>query len=72
LDGTVKSVVYWNPEDMGYLTAKVAIAVAKGAPGSGAKTIDAGRLGARTITGDTVLLGQAQVFNKDNISKADF
>jgi ABC-type sugar transport system substrate-binding protein len=72
LDGTVKSVVYWNPEDMGYLTAKVAVAVAKGAPGSGAKTIDAGRLGTRTITGDTVLLGQAQVFNKDNISKADF
>ena len=72
LDGTVKSVVYWNPEDMGYLTARIAVAVAKGAPGSGAKTIDAGRLGARTITGDTVLLGQAQVFNKDNISKADF
>jgi len=72
LDGTVKSVVYWNPEDMGYLTAKVAIAVAKGALGGGAKTIDAGRLGARTITGDTVLLGQPQVFNKNNISNADY
>ena len=72
LDGTVKSVVYWNPEDMGYLTTKVAIAVAKGAPGSGAKTIDAGRLGARAITGDTVLLGQPRVFNKDNISMAEF
>jgi ABC-type sugar transport system substrate-binding protein len=72
LDGTVKSVVYWNPEDMGYLTAKVAIAVAKGALGGGAKTIDAGRLGTRTITGDTVLLGQPQVFNKNNISNADY
>jgi rhamnose transport system substrate-binding protein len=72
LNGTVKSVVYWNPGDMGYLTAKVAIAVAKGALGGGAKTIDAGRLGARTITGDTVLLGEAQIFNKDNISSADY
>jgi ABC-type sugar transport system substrate-binding protein len=72
LDGTVKSVVYWNPQDMGYLTAKVAIAVAKGALASGAKTIDAGRLGTRTITGDTVLLGQPRVFNTDNISNADF
>jgi rhamnose transport system substrate-binding protein len=72
LNGTVKSVVYWNPGDMGYLTARTAIAVAKGALDSGAKTIDAGRLGARTITGDTVLLGQAQVFNKDNISTAEF
>jgi ABC-type sugar transport system substrate-binding protein len=72
LDATVKSVVYWNPEDMGYLTAKVAIAVAKGALGGGAKTIDAGRLGTRTITGDTVLLGPPRVFNKDNISNADY
>jgi len=72
LDAAVKSVVFWDPKDMGYLTAKAAAAVAKGALGSGAKTIDAGRLGARPITGDTVLLGQPQVFNTDNMSKAEF
>jgi len=72
LDGTARSVIFWNPKDLGYLTIKVAIALAKGKLESGAKTLEAGRLGKRTVAGDTVLLGEVLIFNKDNIDKFDF
>lgn len=71
-DGTVRSVVLWNTVDLGYLTVRVADAVASGKLKPGATTLDAGRLGAKQIAGDNVLLGKMLVFTKNNIDQYDF
>lgn len=71
-DGTVKSVVLWNTQDLGYLTVYAAEAVATGKLKPGATTFKAGRLGEKKIVGDNILLGNILVFNKDNIGKYDF
>ena len=71
-DGTVKSVVLWNTRDLGYLTSRVGEAVATGKLKPGATTFEAGRLGAKKIDGDNVLLGDMLVFTKDNIDGFDF
>jgi rhamnose transport system substrate-binding protein len=72
LDGTVKSVVLWNTQDLGYLTVYAAEAVATGKLKAGATTFKAGRLGEKKIVGDNILLGDILIFNKDNIGKYDF
>ena len=71
-DGTVKSVILWNTQDLGYLTVYAAEAVAKGTLKPGMTTFMAGRLGAKKIVGDNILLGGILVFDKDNIGKFDF
>ncbi len=71
-DGTVKSVVLWKTEDLGYLTVMVAHALAKGDLTPEATTFHAGRLGDRKIEGDNVLLGDLLVFTKDNIDNYKF
>ena len=71
-DGTVKSVILWNTQDLGYLTIYAAEAVATGKLKPGATTFKAGRLGEKKIVGDNILLGDILVFNKDNIGKYDF
>jgi ABC-type sugar transport system substrate-binding protein len=70
--GAVKSVVLWNTEDLGYLTVRVAEALATGKLKEGDTTFDAGRLGTRQVEGDHVLLGEVLVFNQDNIDQYDF
>lgn len=70
--GTVKSVVLWNTEDLGYLTIRVAAALAQGELTQGANHFDAGRLGQRTIQGDHILLGEILVFRQDNIDQFNF
>lgn len=71
-DGTVKSVILWNTEDLGYLTIYAAEAVATGKLKPGATTFTAGKLGEKKIEGDKILLGDILVFTKDNIDKFDF
>jgi ABC-type sugar transport system substrate-binding protein len=71
-EGTVKSVILWNTNDLGYLTVQVAHQLATGKLKPGATTITAGRLGEKTIAGDSVLLGKILVFNKDNIAQFNF
>lgn len=71
-DGTVKSVVLWNTQDLGYLAIYTARALVDGTLKAGDKTLKAGHLGERTIAGDNVLLGDYLVFNKDNIDKFNF
>lgn len=71
-DGVVKSVVLWNPVDLGYLTIQVAHAVAHGDLKEGATTVKAGRLGELKVDGQVVLLGKPMIFDKDNIGKFDF
>ncbi len=71
-DGTVKSVILWNTIDLGYLTVRVAEAVASGTLKTGASSFEAGRLGTKKIEGDQVLLGKILVFTRDNIDQFDF
>lgn len=71
-NGTVKSVVLWNTVDLGYLTVRVAEAVATGKLKPGDMTFDAGRLGQKKVESDHVLLGDILVFTKDNIEQYDF
>ncbi len=71
-DGTVKTVILWNPVDLGYLTVYVAKAVAEGALKPGASQIEAGRLGKVKVEGDQVLLGPPMKFTAENIDQYDF
>lgn len=70
-DGTVHTVVLWNPVDLGYLTVHVCYLLHQGKlPDTG--TIQAGRLGTIAVKDREVLLGKPLRFTKDNIDKYDF
>ena len=71
-DGTVKTVILWNPVDLGYLVTQVAKALADGTLVPGATSMKAGRLGTVEVKGDQVLLGPPMRFTKDNIAQYDF
>ncbi len=71
-DGTVKTVILWNPVDLGYLTVYVAKAVAEGKLQPGATELEAGRLGKVKVEGDQVLLGPPMKFTAENIDQYDF
>ncbi len=69
----VKSVVLWNPVDLGYAAVHVMRAVADGAFKPGDTKVEAGRLGSLTVVnGSEVLLGSPFVFDKNNINDFDF
>jgi len=70
--GVVKSVILWNPVDLGYLTVYVARAAARGELKPGDTKFKAGRLGEVEVRGNEVLLGKPMVFDKDNIGDFDF
>ena len=72
MDGTVKSVILWNTIDLGYLTVRVANALANGKLKAGDGSFDGARLGQKRIVGDNVLLGAILVFTKDNIGQYNF
>ena len=73
-DGTVNQFALWNPEDLGYLAAYAAKALADGTiTGKEGDKFDAGKLGSYTVGADgTVLLGDPFVFDKSNIDKFNF
>lgn len=73
-DGTVTEFALWNPEDLGYLTAFAANALASGEiEGAEGDTFEAGRLGSYTVEEDgVVLLGEPYRFNAENIGDFDF
>lgn len=71
-DGTVKTVILWNPVDLGYLTVYVAKAVVEGTLKPGDTEIEAGRLGKVKVEGDQVLLGPPMKFTPENIDQYDF
>lgn len=71
-DGTVKTVILWNPVDLGYLTVYVAKAVAEGTLKPGDTELEAGRLGKVKVEGDQVLLGPPMKFTAENIDQYDF
>ncbi len=69
----VKSVVLWNPVDLGYAAMMVLRAVADGTLQPGATSVKAGKLGdLQIINGSEILLGAPYVFNKENIGQFDF
>jgi rhamnose transport system substrate-binding protein len=71
--GCVKSVVLWNPVDLGYAAAYVLRATADGDLKPGDTAVKAGKLGElKVINGSEILLGAPFVFNKDNIDTFDF
>lgn len=73
-NGTVEAFALWNPEDLGYLAAYAAKALADGEiTGAAGDTFTAGELGEYTVEeGGTVLLGDPFVFNAENIDDFDF
>ncbi len=71
--GCVKSVVLWNPVDLGYAAVQVMRAVVDGKLKAGDTSVDAGRLGKlNVVNGSEILLGAPFVYSKDNIDKFDF
>lgn len=69
----VKSVVLWNPVDLGYAAMMVLRAVADGDLKAGATSVKAGKLGElQVINGSEILLGAPFVFSKENIGQFDF
>lgn len=70
--GTVKTVILWNPVDLGYLTMYVARALVDGDLASGTTELEAGRLGKVVVREDEVILGEPMKFTADNIAQYDF
>ena len=71
--GCVKSVVLWNPVDLGYAAMYAMRAVADGTLKPGDTSVKAGKLGdLKFINGSEVLLGSPFVFTKANVDKFDF
>jgi rhamnose transport system substrate-binding protein len=69
----VKSVVLWNPVDLGYAAMQVLRAVADGTLAPGATSVKAGKLGdLQVVNGSEILLGAPFVFTKENIGQFDF
>jgi rhamnose transport system substrate-binding protein len=73
-DGTVTAFALWNPEDLGYLAAYTANALATGEiEGEPGDTFEAGELGEYTVEDDgSVLLGDPFVYDEGNIDDFDF
>jgi ABC-type sugar transport system substrate-binding protein len=71
--GCVKSVVLWNPVDLGYAAVYAMRAVVDGKLAPGGTELNGGRLGTlQVVNGSEILLGAPFVFNKDNINDFDF
>ena len=69
----VKSVVLWNPVDLGYAATYAMRAVADGKLKPGATEVEAGKLGKlKVVNGSEILLGPPFVYSKDNIAQFDF
>jgi ABC-type sugar transport system substrate-binding protein len=71
--GCVKSVVLWNPVDLGYAAVQVMRQVVDGKLQPGATSVAAGRLGdLQIVNGSEVLLGPPFIYNETNIDDFDF
>jgi ABC-type sugar transport system substrate-binding protein len=73
MDDTVKTVILWNPVDLGYLTVYVVHLHRQGKmPKGGTGTIRAGRLGEIEVRDGVVLLGRPLRITKANVDSFDF
>jgi ABC-type sugar transport system substrate-binding protein len=72
-DGCVKSVVLWNPVDLGYAATYVMRAIVDGTFKPGDTTVSAGKLGdLQVVNGSEVLLGPPFIYTAENINDFDF
>jgi rhamnose transport system substrate-binding protein len=71
-DGVVPLIVLWNTADLGYLTVYAGSLLAENKISSGAKSIEAGRLGALEIRGTDIILGTPLIIDKTNVDRLDF
>lgn len=71
-EGVTESIILWNTGDLGYLTVRAAVALARGELAPGAESFPAGRLGVIAIVGDNLMLGKPFIFNRGNIDGFDF
>lgn len=73
-DGTVTAFQLWNPNDLGYLAAYAAGALASGIiTGKEGDTFTAGKLGKYTVGKQgEVILGPPTTFDKSNVDKFNF
>ena len=76
-NNTLKNFALWNPEDLGYLAAYAAGALASGdIKGKVGETFMAGKLGKYKIVkgagGPEVVLGPPFLFTKKNVDKFKF
>jgi len=71
--GCVKSVVLWNPVDLGYAAVYAMRAVVDGKLKPGDTSVEAGKLGKLTVVnGSEILLGAPFVYSKANIDGFNF
>ena len=71
--GCVRSVVLWNPIDLGYAAVYVMRAIVDGELSPGDTSVMAGRLGELTVVnGSEILLGPPFVYTAENIDDFDF
>lgn len=70
--GVVQTVVLWNTRDLGYLAVYASALAAQNKIAPGARSIQAGRLGAIEIRNSEIILGAPMLFNKGNIDRFDF
>jgi rhamnose transport system substrate-binding protein len=69
----VKSVVLWNPVDLGYAAVYAMRAAADGKLTPESKELEAGRLGKlQIVNGSEILLGPPFIYSKENINDFDF
>ena len=71
--GCVKSVVLWNPVDLGYAAVYAMRAAVDGKLTKESTSLEAGRLGTlQVVNGSEILLGAPFIYDKSNIDKFDF
>jgi ABC-type sugar transport system substrate-binding protein len=69
----VKSVVLWNPVDLGYAAVYVMRAVVDGTLTPESTSVEAGRLGElMVVNGSEILLGPPFIYSMENINDFDF
>jgi ABC-type sugar transport system substrate-binding protein len=71
-DGVVPLIVLWNTNDLGYLTVYAGSLLAENKIPSGAKSIQAGRLGALEIRGSDIILGTPLIIDRSNVDQLGF
>jgi len=70
--GVVQTVVLWNTRDLGYATVHAGVQMLRKTLGTGARSVQVGRLGALEIRGTEIILGAPLKFTKANIDQFDF
>ena len=69
----MKSVVLWNPVDLGYAATYVMRAVVDGKLKPGDASVEAGKLGKLSVVnGSEILLGAPFIFTKANVKDFNF